>query len=122
VINEKGIAEGLTAVLNVSLTIPDGKIVSFLGHSGCGKSSFLEILAGLQPPTDGTIHIDANLSLNPRTQPEKTKLTTNAVTVLFRRWQTAGRGEQGEGETQALRDQREGAFLSAKNRACLFRE
>jgi NitT/TauT family transport system ATP-binding protein len=65
VINEKGLAEGLTAVLNVSLTIPDGKIVSILGPSGCGKSTFLEILAGLQAPTDGTIHIDGRLVLEP---------------------------------------------------------
>jgi NitT/TauT family transport system ATP-binding protein len=65
VINEKGLAEGLTAVLNVSLTIPDGKIVSILGPSGCGKSTFLEILAGLQAPTDGTIHIDGKLVLEP---------------------------------------------------------
>jgi NitT/TauT family transport system ATP-binding protein len=65
VINEKGLAEGLTAVLNVSLTVPDGKIVSILGPSGCGKSTFLEILAGLQAPTDGTIHIDGKLVLEP---------------------------------------------------------
>ncbi|MDR3283966.1 MAG: ABC transporter ATP-binding protein [Treponema sp.] len=65
VTNEKGLAEGLTAVLNVSLTIPDGRIVSLLGPSGCGKSTFLEILAGLQAPTDGTIHIDGRLVLEP---------------------------------------------------------
>jgi NitT/TauT family transport system ATP-binding protein len=65
VINEKGLAEGLTAVLNVSITIPDGKIVSLLGPSGCGKSTVLEILAGLQAPTDGTIHIDGKLVLEP---------------------------------------------------------
>ncbi|MDR0644877.1 MAG: ABC transporter ATP-binding protein [Treponema sp.] len=65
VVNEKGLAEGLTAVLNVSLSIPDGRIVSFLGPSGCGKSTFLEILAGLQAPTDGTIHIDGRLVLEP---------------------------------------------------------
>ena len=65
VLNEKGIAEGLTACLNVSLNIPDGKIVSFLGPSGCGKSTFLEILGGLQAPTDGTIHIDGKLVLEP---------------------------------------------------------
>ncbi|MDR2741091.1 MAG: ABC transporter ATP-binding protein [Treponema sp.] len=65
VVTEKGLAEGLTAVLNVSLTIPDGKIVSLLGPSGCGKSTFLEILAGLQAPTDGAIHIDGKLVLEP---------------------------------------------------------
>jgi NitT/TauT family transport system ATP-binding protein len=65
VVNEKGLAEGLTAVLNVSLTIPDGKIVSLLGPSGCGKSTFLEILAGLQAPTDGEIRIDGKRVLEP---------------------------------------------------------
>ncbi|MDR2344204.1 MAG: ABC transporter ATP-binding protein [Spirochaetaceae bacterium] len=65
VVNDKGIAEGLTAVLNVSIRIPDGRIVSLLGPSGCGKSTFLEILAGLQAPTDGTIHIDGRLVLEP---------------------------------------------------------
>ena len=65
VLNEKGLAEGLTAVLNVSLTIPDGRIVSLLGPSGCGKSTFLEILAGLQAPTDGEIRIDGKRVLEP---------------------------------------------------------
>ncbi|MDR2801307.1 MAG: ABC transporter ATP-binding protein [Desulfovibrio sp.] len=65
VVNEKGLAEGLTAVLNVSLTIEDGRIVSLLGPSGCGKSTFLEILAGLQAPTDGQIRIDGKLVLEP---------------------------------------------------------
>ncbi|MDR1931327.1 MAG: ABC transporter ATP-binding protein [Spirochaetales bacterium] len=65
VVNEKGLAEGLTAVLNVSLTIPDGKIFSLLGPSGCGKSTFLEILAGLQAPTDGEIRIDGSRVLEP---------------------------------------------------------
>jgi NitT/TauT family transport system ATP-binding protein len=65
VVNEKGLAEGLTAVLNVSLTIPDGRIVSLLGPSGCGKSTFLEILAGLQAPTDGEIRIDGKRVLEP---------------------------------------------------------
>ncbi|MDR2767664.1 MAG: ABC transporter ATP-binding protein [Treponema sp.] len=65
VINEKGLAEGLTAVLNISLTITDGRIVTLLGPSGCGKSTFLEILAGLQAPTDGEIRIDGKLVLEP---------------------------------------------------------
>lgn len=65
VVNDKGLAEGLTAVLNVYLTVPDGRIVSLPGPSGCGKSTFLETLAGLQAPTDGTIRIDGSLVLEP---------------------------------------------------------
>ncbi|MEI8244312.1 MAG: ABC transporter ATP-binding protein [Lentisphaerota bacterium] len=65
IINENRTAEGLTAVLSVSLTIPDGKIVSILGPSGCGKSTFLEILGGLQAPTEGEVYIDGVRVLEP---------------------------------------------------------
>jgi ABC-type nitrate/sulfonate/bicarbonate transport system ATPase subunit len=65
VINKDGTAEGLTAVLSVSLTIEDGKIVSFLGPSGCGKSTFLEILAGLTAPSEGKVFIDGVQVLEP---------------------------------------------------------
>ena len=65
VVNEDRTAEGLTAVLSVSLSIKDGKIVSFLGPSGCGKSTFLEILGGLQAPTEGEIYIDGVRVLEP---------------------------------------------------------
>lgn len=65
VVNDQGIAEGLTAVLSVSLTVERGKIVSLLGPSGCGKSTFIEILAGLQPPTEGEVFIDGVRVLEP---------------------------------------------------------
>ena len=65
VINEDRTADGLTAVLSVSLTVEDGKIVSLLGPSGCGKSTFLEILGGLQAPTEGGVYIDGVQVLEP---------------------------------------------------------
>jgi len=73
IVNRHGIAEGLTAVLSVSLTIPDGKIVSFLGPSGCGKSTFLEIIAGVQAPTEGAVFIDGKQVLQtlPSTRKEQ---------------------------------------------------
>ena len=65
IVNENRTAEGLTAVLSISLSISEGKIVSLLGPSGCGKSTFLEILAGLQAPTEGEVYINGVRVLEP---------------------------------------------------------
>lgn len=65
VVNDDRTADGITAVLSVSLEIPDGKFVSLVGPTGCGKSSFLEILAGLQAPSEGEVWIDGRQVLEP---------------------------------------------------------
>jgi len=65
IIHDDGTAGGLTAVLSVSLRIEDGRFVSLLGPTGCGKSTFLEILAGLQAPSDGEVLIDGQRVLEP---------------------------------------------------------
>jgi nitrate/nitrite transport system ATP-binding protein len=44
-------------VEDVSLAIRDGEVVSLIGHSGCGKSTVLAMLAGLAPVTTGTISV-----------------------------------------------------------------
>ena len=46
------------AVKDVNATIPDGEFVAILGHSGCGKSTVLSILAGLDAATFGGVIID----------------------------------------------------------------
>jgi multiple sugar transport system ATP-binding protein len=45
----------VTAVDNVDLTIPDGALVGLLGPSGCGKSTTLNLISGLEKPTEGQI-------------------------------------------------------------------
>lgn len=65
VINPQGLAEGITAVLSVSLKVEEGEFVAIVGPTGCGKSTFLEILAGLQAPTEGEVYIDGKLVLEP---------------------------------------------------------
>jgi len=50
--------DGALAVDNVSLTINRGEIFALLGASGCGKSTLLRMLAGFEPPTQGSIILD----------------------------------------------------------------
>jgi len=47
-----------TALDNVSLKIDKGEFVSLIGHSGCGKSTVLNIVAGLYQATKGGIILD----------------------------------------------------------------
>ena len=46
---------GVIAVNNFSFEIPDGALVGLLGPSGCGKSTTLNLISGLQKPTEGRI-------------------------------------------------------------------
>ena len=46
-----------TALNNVSLDLPSGKIIGLLGPNGSGKSTFLKILAGVLQPTSGAVTI-----------------------------------------------------------------
>ena len=45
------------AVDDLTLTIPAGSFFALLGASGCGKTTTLRMVAGLEDPTDGTIRI-----------------------------------------------------------------
>ncbi len=47
----------LAAVDDLTLTIPAGSFFALLGASGCGKTTTLRMVAGLEDPTEGTIHI-----------------------------------------------------------------
>ena len=47
-----------TAVDQVDLEIFRGELFSLLGASGCGKTTLLRILAGLETPTSGKVWID----------------------------------------------------------------
>src|SRR5712691_5920834 len=48
----------VVALENVNAEIHDGELVCILGHSGCGKSTVLSIIAGLQRATTGGVVID----------------------------------------------------------------
>lgn len=45
------------AVNNLSLTIEEGEFTAIVGPSGCGKTTLLNILGGLDQPTEGKVEI-----------------------------------------------------------------
>ena len=46
-----------TVVEDFSLQIQEGEFISFLGGSGCGKTTTLRMIAGFESPTEGSIRV-----------------------------------------------------------------
>lgn len=52
-------------VKNCSFTIERGKLTVMIGPSGCGKSTLIQLLAGFEKPTSGSISIDGKKVTGP---------------------------------------------------------
>ena len=48
----------LTVIEDIDLKMPKGEFITLIGHSGCGKSTALSMVAGLNPITKGSIILD----------------------------------------------------------------
>ena len=53
---ERGTAMQVTALDHVSAEIPDNQFIGLIGHTGSGKSTFVQTLNGLLKPTSGHIY------------------------------------------------------------------
>jgi putative ABC transport system ATP-binding protein len=51
-------SEPLTILHPLSTTIPKGQFLAIVGPSGSGKSTLLGLVAGLDSPSTGTVHVD----------------------------------------------------------------
>ena len=76
--------ETFSALENIDLQINDGEFLCLVGHSGCGKSTMLSLIAGLERPTAGEILIDGKPVTGPG--PDRSIVFQNYS--LFP-WQTA---------------------------------
>lgn len=52
---EQGTSMSVNALNHISVEIPDGQFIGLVGHTGSGKSTFVQMLNGLLKPTSGTI-------------------------------------------------------------------
>ena len=59
-----------TAVKDFNLTVEDAEMIALLGGTGCGKTTTLRIIAGLEMPDDGCVMLEGqditNLEPNKR--------------------------------------------------------
>lgn len=52
----------VTALRNVSFSLKDGDAVGLIGHNGSGKSTLLRTMAGIYPPSEGSINLRGKTS------------------------------------------------------------
>jgi putative ABC transport system ATP-binding protein len=77
--------EGDTAVdalRGVSLEVARGRLTTVMGPSGSGKSTLMHILAGLDPPTSGTVTIDGT-EITGLDDTDLTKLRREHIGFIF---------------------------------------
>lgn len=58
---------GEFALSNINIQVKKGAVVCLLGHSGCGKSTILKLIAGIENPGSGSIVINNRLIASNRT-------------------------------------------------------
>jgi ABC-type lipoprotein export system ATPase subunit len=72
----------IVAVNNVSLTVSAGEFVVIMGKSGCGKTTLLSLIGGLDRPDNGHIRVNG-LEINRLADAELTRYRRDQVGIVF---------------------------------------
>jgi putative ABC transport system ATP-binding protein len=79
----------LTILRDIDFTLNKGETAAIVGASGSGKSTLLSIVAGLDTPSSGTVHIDG-VDLFALTEDERAALRSQKVGFVFQSFQLLG--------------------------------
>jgi putative ABC transport system ATP-binding protein len=75
-------ATAVHALRGVSFNVPVGQLVAVRGRSGCGKTTLLNIVGGLDAPTSGTVRV-AGREVTAMTERERLLLRRSTVAFIF---------------------------------------
>ena len=72
-------------IKDLTFSVKKGELISFLGESGSGKTTFLKCLAGLEGVNSGSISLNSNFLNNEQifVKPQKEKLVLFFRTILY---------------------------------------
>jgi len=79
----------LTILRDIDFTLRRGETAAIVGASGSGKSTLLSIIAGLDTPTRGTVHIDG-VDLFALDEDRRAALRAQKVGFVFQSFQLLG--------------------------------
>jgi ABC-type lipoprotein export system ATPase subunit len=72
----------LQVLKNVSLTVDQGESVAVLGPSGCGKTTLLNVLSGLDTPSEGSVKLEGK-DIHRLSDPERAAYRNRRIGFVF---------------------------------------
>jgi len=76
----------LTVLKDITLDVSPGEFLAILGPSGSGKTTLLGLLAGLDLPSSGEVHLDGE-DLGSMTEDERARLRVEKIGFVFQSFQ-----------------------------------